>query len=78
MLRENLELGSWNDLPHYAVIGEASNFYIWVNEDGQGSSCEWLTGSTSFSNYHYLNRIFKKDKKGFISLVKIIHKENMK
>ena len=73
-----MEIGKHNKLPHYSVIGEKNNFYLWVNEDGKGSSCNWIKGRVAFQLFNELNARFKKDKKGFVELLKKHHKSNTK
>ena len=73
-----LQVGRWDKLPHYAVIGEKTFFYVWVCEDGQGSSSKWVKGNEAFQLSNKLLNLFKKDKAAFVSLVKQIHKEQSK
>ena len=73
-----LEVGRWDRLPHYAVIGEKTSFYVWVCEDGQGSSSKWVKGNEAFQLSNKLLGLFKKDKSAFVLLVKQIHKEQSK
>ena len=71
-----MEIGRHNKLPNYSVIGEKNNFYLWVNEDGKGSSCNWIKGHIAFQLFNELSVKFKKDKTGFINLLKKHHKIN--
>lgn len=73
-----METGSYNKLPHYAVIGEPQNFYVWVNEDGRGSASSWLKGKAFFNEYHNLKKILKKNKDEFKKRVIKLHEENPK
>lgn len=73
-----MEIGKYNKLPHYSVVGEKNNFYLWVNEDGKGSSSNWIKGRLAFQLFNELRIRFKKDKNGFIELLKKHHKANAK
>ena len=64
-----MEIGTYDRLPHYSVVGSATNFYVWVNEDGRGSASKWIKGAEAFSLY---NKMRKATENGFISLVKTL------
>lgn len=49
-----MEVGAYNKLPHYAVIGESVDFYIWINEDGRGEASHWIKGNAAFKLYFKL------------------------
>jgi hypothetical protein len=68
-----MEFGRYDKLPHYAVHGDATNFYVWVNEDGKGSSSKWIKGSVAFELYNVLRNFHKIDKQMFCDTVKSIH-----
>lgn len=70
-----LEVGAWNKLPHYSVIGQPQSFYVWVNEDARGSYTKWLTGAAAFTLYNKFRAI--KSKKEFIALAKQVHEGNL-
>lgn len=70
MKSDKLSVGSWNKLPHISVVGEATEFYVWVNEDGRGESSDWIRGREAFELYGNLIQLRKKDKQGFIDEVK--------
>ena len=70
-----LEVGAYNKLPHYAVIGEPVDFYIWINEDGRGDASQWIKGNAAFNLYYKLRDSSNED---FISLVKKNFNENRK
>ena len=73
-----IEIGAYNKLPHYAVIGPPTAFYVWVNEDGRGVSSNWITGSNAFNKWHLLKRYKAKDKAKFVSCLKELFLENEK
>ena len=68
-----LEVGAWNKLPHYAVIGEPVEFYVWVNEDDRGLASNWIKGREAFDLYFKLK---SSNKSEFIKLIKKIAEEN--
>lgn len=70
---KTLEVGAYNKLPHYAVIGEPCAFYVWVNEDGHGTYSNWVKGVGAFNTYHKLSKLSKAR---FVSEVKAILKLN--
>ena len=75
---KDLELGSWDKLPHYKVIGQKTDFYIWIS-DKTGFSCsDWIKGRDAFKIHNKLNELFKKDKKAFVVLLKEQLKLNTK
>lgn len=70
-----LEVGRWDKLPHYAVIGKPTEMYLWVNEDGIGSASNWIKGKESFELYHELRQMVK-DKSKFIQAIKMARHAN--
>lgn len=71
---KKLEIGAWNKLPHYAVIGQSNDFYIWIDDgeiEGLKCASSWIKGRIAFELYYKLKRANKED---FISLVKKYHK----
>jgi hypothetical protein len=80
-----LEVGSWDKLPHYAVVGTPVNFYVWVctekppyGDVDQGAS-EWITGLEAFTAHAKLRQMAAKGRREeFITLVKELHKSNRK
>ena len=73
---DQMEIGSFNKLPHYAVVGDKTRLYIWVDEDGRGSNSKWITGRIAFQLWSELETRFKKDKSAFIELLKKQHELN--
>ena len=80
-MRHDLEVGTYQTDNHYAVIGEPTNFYVWVREGksaqmvrGQGWS-GWITGSKGFAIYNRLRTLHRKDRDGFVQLIKQLRKE---
>lgn len=71
-------VGSHTKLPHYSVQGDKTSMYVWINEDGHGSSSQWLKGRMAFQIWNELERRFKDDKQAFIDLVKVTHKNHEK
>ena len=68
-----MEVGRYNRLPHYAVVGEPADFYVWVNETGepfvhklQGHS-HWIKGRSDI--YFKLKRSLR-DKEEFTKQIK--------
>jgi len=62
-----LELGSYKSLPHYAVIGQPQEFYVYRRTGNTGASSSWSGWVKGDINlYHKLKSIKNKDK--FISL----------
>lgn len=64
------EVGAWNKLPHYAIVGQPQDFYVWVNDGGTCCSSNWIKGNEAFRLYHELTRI--KDKDEFVKRIKVI------
>ena len=73
---KEMEVGKWNKLPHYAILGGKTDMYVWVNEDGKGSASQWIKGNIAFRLWHRLEKRFKKDKKAFVELLKTAHLNN--
>ncbi len=73
-----MDIGNHKKLPHYSVVGEKNNFYLWVDNDGKGSSSKWIKGSDAFSLYNDLAKLFKKDKKAFVTLLTQQHSRHSK
>lgn len=76
-----LEIGAWNKLPHFAVVGSPVEFYIWINTGRQGGSayvpgiqgaCGWIRGKYAFELYNKLS-VARKDRCKFIQLCKDSH-----
>lgn len=65
-----LSVGSYKNLPHYSVIGSASNFYYWINEDGLGKYSSWFKGKEAFKQYQKLTQLHTKNKKVFCDEIK--------
>ncbi len=72
-----MKIGSYNNLPHYEVIGDKTCFYIWVNEDGRGGASEWIKGQKAFRLYSELALKFKKGRKEFIFQLKQAYQDNL-
>ena len=71
MLNNKLQVGSWSNLPHYSVNGTAVELYVWINEDNHGRRSRWIRGREAFDLWHCFNKLqAKKDRAGFISLIK--------
>jgi hypothetical protein len=63
-LKKDLCTGSYDKLPHHAVIGNPSDFYVWLsNEVGGGKSSDWIKGQSNI--YHELDRLQERDKPAF-------------
>jgi hypothetical protein len=75
-ITKNIEVGKWNKLPHYCAIGQPSDFYVYVDEDGFGKSSDWIKGKTAFSLWNELRKI--KDKKLLGNKIKSIYEEHKK
>jgi hypothetical protein len=80
----DLQLGAYNKLPTYSVIGTPTSFYVWVNERGQvwasdqGSSNR-INGREAFGYYYKLKDLLEfGDQEGFIKLIKQIHKDHQR
>ncbi len=67
---KKLEVGAWNKLPHYLVVGCPNDFYVWINENGGGSASKWYKGASAFSAYY---KLLKAEKQEFINMVKALH-----
>lgn len=70
-----LEVGAWNKLPHYSVVGRPVEFYVWVNEDGHGSNSKWVKGTEAFTLYNKLRGLNKAE---LVKSIKQLHKEYSK
>ncbi len=68
-----MNIGAWNKLPHYSVIGTRTDFYLWVNEDGKGLASKWIKGNYAFALFNELTNLFKKDKNQFVRRLKQEH-----
>ena len=73
---KKLELGSHNKLPHYSVIGDPTDFYVWINEDGRGQSSDWVKGQAGL--YHELSKLRDKKNPEFIQKLKSVFESNRK
>jgi len=69
IMEVDMKYGSYDKLPHYAVVGHATNFYLWINEDGNGSSSHWIRGVEAFAEYNNLRNNYKNKRK-WIGIVK--------
>jgi hypothetical protein len=65
-----IEIGKWNKLPHYMVVGQPQAFYIWINEDDHGSNTSWIKGNLPL--YHKIKNT--KGREATIALLKGLHK----
>jgi hypothetical protein len=80
-----IEVGSWDKLPHYAVVGRPVNFYVWIClskphhfDRAQGAS-EWISGAGAFAAHTKLRNLAAKGRKSeFIDMIKELHKSNRK
>lgn len=75
-MSKEIEVGAWNKLPHYAVIGHPQRFYVWVNEgNGNAFTCssDWIKGKAAFELFHELKQI--KDKKVLVARIKEIYNQ---
>jgi len=68
-----MHVGNNKKAPYYSVVGEATNFYVWVDESGRGTSSNWIKGQTAFDLWNRLGHLRKKNVEQFIELVKEIH-----
>lgn len=77
-----LEIGKYNNLPHYAVIGEPTDFYVWINtgeslhsyQAGKAGASGWIKGNEAFREYNKLRQLYKKDKTAFIDAIVQLHR----
>ena len=81
----DLSVGSWDNLPHYSVVGVPTSFYVWINLDNQTShdpeqgASAWVKGRVAFDAHANLKRLSRKGKVDeFIKVVKELHKNNRK
>jgi hypothetical protein len=74
----DLHVGAWNDLPHFACVGEPTKFYVYLTnkEYPKGQHSTWFKGSQYFSTYQKLKHLHKKDKKGFCVMISELLNEN--
>jgi hypothetical protein len=64
-----LEVGSWNSLPHYAVVGRATDFYLFYRPDPfTAKTTVWITGKEAFELHAKFKAAKVKSKAEFISL----------
>jgi len=73
-----MEVGAYNKLPHYAVIGTPIDFYIWKNEEGSGTASQWIQGASAFEAWHKLCHYKVKNKTEFVRYLKVLHMNNIK
>lgn len=73
-----LEIGSWNNLPHYSVIGNSCSFYLWKNEDKHGANTNWITGRAATEILSKLRNLRVKGKSDFIDAFKQYYTEHQK
>ena len=80
-----LEIGAWDNLPHYAVVGSPTSFYVWINlkggapcwyVSGSSGSSGWISGKAAFKHHNKLREYIDKGmKQEFINLIIQLHKE---
>jgi hypothetical protein len=75
---QKLQVGLWNKLPQYCVIGDPVNFYVWVNEDGIGEASKWIKGRDAFMVYGKLVIEHKRSKQKFCEHIKNLLAEHKK
>ena len=63
-----MEVGRVNKLPHYAVHGDKTCMYMWMNDGKRYGSSGWIKGKIAFSLWHELEAAFKKNKVEYIEL----------
>lgn len=68
-----MQIGKWNKLPHYSIVGQPSDFYIWIDKDGRGGNTKWIKGKEAFGIWNRLKKLHKKDKSGFIELAEKVY-----
>ena len=74
-----LEVGSCNNLPHCALIGQMSDFYLWVDDGGSNwSSSQWIKGRKANKMFHELKKLIEKDKKEFCEKLRQYHAQYSK
>jgi len=72
-----MQIGSWDKLPHYNVVGQPTMFYVWINVDGKGVNSKWLTGEPAFAMWFVLLEKFNKtDKTEYIRLLQDLYISN--
>jgi hypothetical protein len=80
--RSYMSVGAYNKLPHYAVVGSPTEFYVWCQQDkstpGHMCNSEWIRGRDAFDTFHKLEKLFKKDKPQFTALLKSTFNANPK
>ena len=69
----SFEYGAWNKLPHYAMIGTATSFYVWINDGINATSSKWIKGRIAFEEYNKLVNLHGKDKQQFITKIQELH-----
>lgn len=75
-----LTVGAWNKFPHYAVIGDPCNFYLWMQETKEDRGCNgrWITGSAATTILNKLRELIVKDTAEFVVMFKRLHAEYLK
>ena len=64
-----LEVGSWNNLPLYAVVGRATDFYLFHRPNPfQAQTTVWVTGKDAFRLHAEFKAAKVKSKAEFINL----------
>lgn len=81
----NLEVGSWKDMPHYAIVGNQVSFYVYIRKEydnggwyvpGEQGACNWITGAKAFKYYNlFYSFVKKRGREKFISLATQLHIE---
>ena len=76
MDRRKLEVGQPGGMPHFAVIGEPTNFYAWVWDGSTNAftaASAWITGREAFRAYGHLVEVHGRDREGFVTEVRRLH-----
>jgi len=75
---QDLEVGAWNDLPHFTCVGEPTKFYVYIKnkEYPRDIHSNWLKGSQYFNTYQKLKHLHKKNKQGFCVTISELLNEN--
>jgi len=76
---KSMSIGAYNHFPHYHVSGGPVDFYVYIAEsEHKSSSSKWITGKKAFALLLRLRHLYKKDRKGFIDLVRELHEKYRK
>lgn len=72
-----MEVGGYNAPDHYAVIGTATEFYIWCKPVGKpGRSSEWFKGNEAFKHFHHMKDLVTGNRRVFISYLMDLYRTN--